>query len=46
MAKLQLQNLPQTFANTILINNISNSDNLNEFWVGILTRQGHINEVY
>ena len=26
--------------------NISNNNNLNEFWVGILTRQGHINEVY
>ena len=33
-------------ANTILINNISNSNNLNKLWVGIFTRQGHINQVY
>ena len=26
--------------------NISNSDNINKFWVGIFSRQGHINEVY
>ena len=25
--------------------NISNSNNLNKFWVGIFTRQGHINKV-
>ena len=39
-------NLQQTVANTILIINISNSNNLNKFWVGIFTRQGHINKVY
>ena len=26
--------------------NISNSSNLNKFWVGIFTQQGHINQVY
>ena len=26
--------------------NISNNNNLNKFWVGIFTRQGHINKVY
>ena len=39
-------NLQQTVANTILITNISNSNNLNKFWVDIFTRQGHINKVY
>ena len=42
----QLPNLQQTVANTILIINISNSNNINKFWVGIFTRQGHINQVY
>ena len=37
-------NLQQT--NSILITNISNSNNLNKFWVGIFGRQGHINQVY
>ena len=49
MTKLQLPNLQQTLANTILIINIkhiSNSNNLNKFLVGIFTRQGHINQVY
>ena len=46
MTKLQLPNLQQTVANTILIINVSNSNNLNKFWVGIFTRQGHINQVY
>ena len=46
MTKPQLPNLEQTDANTILITNISNSNNLNKFWVGIFTRQGHINQVY
>ena len=46
MTKPQLPNLQQTFANTILITNISNSNNLNKFWVGIFTHQGHINQVY
>ena len=46
MTKPQLPNLQQTVANTILITNISNSNNLNKFWVGIFTRQGHINKVY
>ena len=38
--------MQQTVANTILITNIINSNNLNKFWVGIFTRQGHINQVY
>ena len=42
----QLPNLQQTVANTILIINISNSNNINKFWVGIFTRQDHINQVY
>ena len=46
MTKPQLRNLQQTVANAILINKISNSNNLNKFWVGIFTRQGHINQVY
>ena len=46
MTKPQLKNLQQTFVNTILIINISNSNNLNKFWVGIFTNQGHINQVY
>ena len=43
--KLQLPN-QQTVANMILSINISKSSNLNKFWVGIFTRQGHINQVY
>ena len=31
--------MQQMFANTILIINISNSNNLNKFWVGIFTRK-------
>ena len=31
---------------SFLIINISNSNNINKFWVGIFTRQGHINQVY
>ena len=46
MTKPQLPNLQQTVANTILIINISNSNNLNKFWVDIFTRQGHINQIY
>ena len=46
MTKPQLPNLQQTFAGTILIINISNSNNLNKFRVAIFTRQGHINQVY
>ena len=46
MSKPQLPNLQQTVANTILIINIRNSNNLNKFLVGIFTRQGHINQVY
>ena len=46
MTKPQLPNLQQTVANTILIINISNRNNCNKFWVGIFTRQGHINQVY
>ena len=45
MTKRQLQN-QQAVANMILSINISNSNNLNKFWVGIFTRQGHINQVY
>ena len=45
MTKPQFPNLQQTVANTILITNTSNSNNL-EFGVGIFTRQGHINQVY
>ena len=44
--KPQLPNPQQTVANTILIINISNSNNLNKFKVGIFTRQGDINKVY
>ena len=43
MTKRQLLN-QQAVANIIL--NISNTNNLNKFWVGIFTRQGHINQVY
>ena len=43
LTKPQLRNLQQIVANTILINNIYN---INKFWVGIFTRQGHINQVY
>ena len=46
MTKPQLSNLQQTVDNTILITFIRNSNNLNKFWVGIFTRQGHINQVY
>ena len=45
MTKRQLPN-QQTVANMILSINISNSNNLNKFWVGIFTRQGHVNQVY
>ena len=43
MTNPQLPNLQQTVANTILI---SNSNNLNKFWVVIFTRQGHVNQDY
>ena len=46
MTKPQLPNLQQTVDNTILSINISNGNNLYKFWVGIFTRQGHINQVY
>ena len=46
MTKPPLPYLQQTVVNTILIINISNSNNLNKFWVDIFTRQGHINKVY
>ena len=36
----------QIVANMILSINISNSNNLKKFWVGIFTCQGHINQVY
>ena len=41
----QLPNLQQTVANMIHITNISKSNNPNKFWIGIFTRQGHINQV-
>ena len=37
MTKPQLPNLQQTVANMILMSNISNSNNLNKFWVVIYT---------
>ena len=43
--KRQLPN-QQTVANMILSINISNSNNLNKFLLGIFTCQGHINQVY
>ena len=46
ITKPQLPSMQQTVANTILIINISNINNLNKFWVGIFTCQGHINQVY
>ena len=46
ITKPQLPNLQQTVAYTILFSNISNSNNINKFWVGIFTRQGHINQVH
>ena len=46
MNKPQLPNLQQTVVNMILIININNSKNINEFWVGIFTLKGHINQVY
>ena len=42
LTKLQLPNPNQTVANTFLSINISNSNNLNTFWAGIFTSQGHI----
>ena len=46
MTKPPLPNLQKTVANTILIINSNNSNNLKNFWVGIFTRQGHMNQVY
>ena len=46
MTKLQLPILQQPVANTILIINFSNSNNLNKFWVVIFTSQGHVNQDY
>ena len=43
MTKPLLPNLQKTVANTILIINISNSNNLNKFWVGIFKGQSNIN---
>ena len=43
LTKPRLPNLQQIGTNTIII---SNSYNINKFWVGIFTRQGHINKVY
>ena len=40
ITKPQLPNLQQTVADTILIINILNSNNLDKFWVGNFTRQG------
>ena len=36
----------QTVANTILITNISNINNIKKIWIGIFTCQGHIIKVY
>ena len=41
MIKLQLPNLQQNVIKTFFIINISNSNNLNKFWIGIFTGQGH-----
>ena len=46
MTKLQLPHLHQIVVNMSFSINITNSNNLNKFWVGIFTRQGHINQVY
>ena len=46
MIKPQLPNLQKTVANMILIIIIRNSNNLNKFWEGIFTRQGHNNQIY
>ena len=46
VTKPQLTDLQCTVANTILIVNISNSNNLNNLRVVIFTRQGHINQFY
>ena len=46
MAKLQRPNLQQIIVNLFSIINISNSNNLKKFYVGIFTRQGRINQVY
>ena len=43
LTKPQRPNMQQIDANTIII---SNSYNINKFWVGIFTRQGRINQVY
>ena len=45
MTKPQLPKLQQTVANTFVSINIGNSNNLGKVWVGIFTRQGHINQV-
>ena len=43
MTKPSLPNLQQAVANTFLIINISNSNYLNKFWVGIFKGKSHIN---
>ena len=45
MTKRQLPN-QQIIANMVLSINISNSNNLNKFWVDICKGQSHINKVY
>ena len=45
MTKRQFPN-QQAVANMILCINISNSNKLNKFWVGIFTPQGHSHQVY
>ena len=45
VTKRQLLN-QQAVVNMILSIIISNSNNLNKFWVGIFTFQGHIHHVY
>ena len=46
ITKPQPRSMQLTVASTILIIKISNSNNLNKFWVAIFTCQGHINQVY
>ena len=46
MTKLQLQNLDQTVVDPFLNVNISNTNNIKKFWVGIFKGQGHISQVY
>ena len=44
--KHQPQNLDQTVVDPFLNFNISNTNNIKKFWVGIFKGQGHISQVY